>query len=242
MKIKMLGVGNGFSKGVFDTNALLYNNDSEFAMVDCGTTAWTSLDILGISREQIKSIFLTHIHFDHSGGIESAALYGKFVEGRKMRLIVPAPIRERIWDNYLKGAIEDNIQGFTALEDFFDVVSPQEGEEFTLLDGIVAKWFHVKHLEGKFACGLLINNEILYTGDMLIDEKLLLDAVRDGAKHIVHDVCFRKVINHAHYDEILRYPSEIKDKLHLIHHGLLDDKNAPNDGVKFLYQHVEYEF
>ncbi len=242
MNIKMLGVGNGFSKEVFDNNALIYSTHDEYAMIDCGTTAWTSLDCLNIPREKIKSIFVTHIHFDHTGGVESAALYGKFVQNRKMRLIVPAPIKERIWDKYLSGAIEDENQNLTSLEDFFEVVSPEEGELFELVEGIQARWIHVKHLADKFSCGLIINDKFLYTSDMISDLEFLEKHIEQGVEVIFHDAHFKKVINHAHYEELLAYPEAIKKKLYLMHHGLKDEVGAPNDDINFLYQHREYTF
>ena len=76
MELAMLGVGNGFSPGVYDNNALIRHGEG-YSMIDCGTTAWVSLDQMGISRKDIREIFLTHLHFDHSGGVESAALYSQ---------------------------------------------------------------------------------------------------------------------------------------------------------------------
>ena len=44
--ITMLGVGNGFSRGVHNNNALVECN-GEKTMIDCGITAWESLEQLG---------------------------------------------------------------------------------------------------------------------------------------------------------------------------------------------------
>ncbi len=77
---------------------------------------------------------------------------------------------------------------------------------------------------------------------MISDAPLLVEMVQNGIEVIFHDAHLKKVINHAHYDEILTYPPNIKDKLYLMHHGLLSEKDAPSDGIKFLYQHREYEF
>ena len=93
MFLTMLGTGNGFTPGLLDSNALLESGNSR-TLIDCGTTAWDSLGMLGLKRESIDTIFLTHIHFDHAGGLESIALYSKYVSHRRVRLIVPAPIRQ----------------------------------------------------------------------------------------------------------------------------------------------------
>ena len=104
MYLTMLGTGNGFVPGLMDSNALLEENGCR-TLIDCGTTAWESLEILGISREAINTIFITHIHFDHAGGLESIALYSKYVSHKKVKLIVPAPIRAALWDSYLTGGL-----------------------------------------------------------------------------------------------------------------------------------------
>ena len=78
MFLTMLGTGNGFTPGLMDSNALLESGQGR-TLIDCGTTAWESLGMLGMKRESVDTIFLTHIHFDHAGGLESIALYSKYV-------------------------------------------------------------------------------------------------------------------------------------------------------------------
>ena len=68
MFVTMLGVGNGFSDGVYNNNALL-ECDGQRTLIDCGVTAWESLSRLGLRMESIERIFITHLHFDHAGGL-----------------------------------------------------------------------------------------------------------------------------------------------------------------------------
>lgn len=82
MYLTMLGTGNGFIPGQMDSNALLEENGCK-TLIDCGTTAWQSLEVLGVPREDIDAIFVTHIHFDHAGGLESIALYSKYYRIRR---------------------------------------------------------------------------------------------------------------------------------------------------------------
>lgn len=60
MYLTMLGTGNGFIPGQMDSNALLEENGCK-TLIDCGTTAWQSLEVLGVPREDIDA-FVTHIH------------------------------------------------------------------------------------------------------------------------------------------------------------------------------------
>lgn len=241
MKITMLGVGNGFSPGVYDNNALLYDR-GEYCMLDCGTTAWLSLEQLGIMRENISSIFLTHLHFDHSGGVESAALYGKYVTGKKPKLIVPDPIADVMWENVLKGTIGIKSLGLTKLEDYFRVERPKEREPFHLCGGLSAWWFSTKHIDGKFSCGVVINNYFLYTSDMICDPLLLESMQKMGIRVIFHDCQIKDAIVHADFNTLLGYPERLRKKIYLMHHGLKESSEAPDaGGMKFLFQHQEMD-
>ena len=237
MKITMLGVGNGFSTGVYDNNALV-EDGGQCALIDCGTTAWLSLEQLGRKREEIDSIFLTHLHFDHSGGVESAALYGKYVAGRKCRLLVPKPIAGLLWDGVLRGTIENKGEGLTALSDYFEVETPEEGETFTLCGGLRAQWFPTKHIAGKFSCGLLMDGRVVYTSDMKNDLQILLDFEKLGAQTIFHDCQLNNAAVHADFETMKGYPQHLQEKILLMHHGLLDENGAPESGkMRFLFQH-----
>ncbi len=116
LKITMLGVGNGFSKKIYNNNAFI-ETTSEKTLIDCGITAWHSLEELGMEIHDIDTIFITHLHFDHSGGLEPVALYSKFISPKKIKLIIPKPIKKILWENVLKGTIENKSQSLC--EDFF---------------------------------------------------------------------------------------------------------------------------
>jgi len=62
--IDVLGGASGFSPGN-PCSGLILNFNSEYMLVDCPPYLEYSLTARGISRNQIKSIFLSHIHDDH---------------------------------------------------------------------------------------------------------------------------------------------------------------------------------
>lgn len=234
MFLTMLGTGNGFTPGLLDSNALLESGNSR-TLIDCGTTAWDSLGMLGLKRESIDTIFLTHIHFDHAGGLESIALYSKYVSHRRVRLIVPAPIRQELWDRCLSGGLDNPAGGCSSLEDYFDVAAPAEGERFTLCGDVQAEWFPTRHIPGKFSCGLLMDEGVAYTSDMVCDLPLVESLAARGAETIFHDCQMGDANNHCKYQEILRFPQEIRDRLILIHHDQLTSPSG--DGLRFAVQH-----
>lgn len=238
MKITMLGVGNGFSSGVYDNNAFLEHNGIH-ALIDCGTTAWTSMDLLGKSRAVVDEIFLTHLHFDHSGGVEAAALYSRYVTGKRIRMVVPAPIADRLWEHVLKGTIENTSENLTCLSDYFDVAAPEEEEEF-MFCGMRAFWVRTRHIKGKFSCGLMIGGSLFYTSDMVCDLPLVERMITRGANTIFHDCQLKNAQVHGDFKSICTYPEEVKQRIFLMHHGLAEAAETPDPGsMKFLYQHKE---
>lgn len=234
MFITMLGVGNGFSRGVYNNNALL-ECDGRRTLIDCGVTAWESLEQLGLGEESIDAIFITHLHFDHAGGLEAAALHSRYFSHRKLRLIVPAPIRRAIWEEYLKGSLCNPEDGCTRLDDYFDVIAPEEGEPFPLCASEQAVWFATRHVPGKFSAGILVENRFAYTSDMRCDPALMERLDQANVRVIFHDCQMENASVHAAYEEILTYPKTVREKLVLMHHGLLvPPQDTP---VRFAVQH-----
>jgi CRP-like cAMP-binding protein len=62
--IDVLGGGSGFTPHK-PCSALMLNYNSEFMLIDCMPYLEYSLKARGVSRRQIKSLFLSHIHDDH---------------------------------------------------------------------------------------------------------------------------------------------------------------------------------
>lgn len=60
----VLGGGSGFTP-LNPCSGLVLNYNSEYMLIDCPSYLDYSLNARGISRNQIKSIFLSHIHDDH---------------------------------------------------------------------------------------------------------------------------------------------------------------------------------
>ncbi len=62
--VDILGGSSGFS-ATKPCSGIVINHDSEYMLVDCLPYLEYSLNARGISKHQVKSLFLTHIHDDH---------------------------------------------------------------------------------------------------------------------------------------------------------------------------------
>ncbi len=78
----------------------------------------------GVSPEQVTHIFLTHLHFDHAGGLLSA-----WQEGREPELLFPNAryyVSEAAWDRATHPLQRDRASFIPLLNEQLDEVRPVE--------------------------------------------------------------------------------------------------------------------
>jgi ribonuclease BN (tRNA processing enzyme) len=60
-------------------------------LVDCGTTTCSGLNDLGIARDEIETLLISHFHGDHFGGIPLLLLAALYEDERKAPLRIAGP-------------------------------------------------------------------------------------------------------------------------------------------------------
>ncbi len=91
IQIQFLGSGDAFgSGGRFQSCILVSHRDGRF-LIDCGATAMVSLRRFGVDPNSIDSVFLTHLHGDHFGGLPFLILDAQLVSRRTAPLLVAGP-------------------------------------------------------------------------------------------------------------------------------------------------------
>ncbi|HNQ88158.1 MAG TPA: MBL fold metallo-hydrolase [Verrucomicrobiota bacterium] len=104
--LQCFGVGDGWPSSDRSHSAFLYRLGESTILVDCGEPVGRSLKGTGYSYDAIDRILLTHLHFDHIGGL-FMLLQGFWLEGRRrpLTLHLPAegiaPIRQMLEAGYL---------------------------------------------------------------------------------------------------------------------------------------------
>jgi ribonuclease BN (tRNA processing enzyme) len=99
MHLQFVGSGDAFgSGGRFNTCFHVVGAELNF-LVDCGASSLVAMKRLGIDRNAIDLIVLTHFHADHCGGVPFFILDAQFVARRRHPLTIagPPPLKEWFW-------------------------------------------------------------------------------------------------------------------------------------------------
>jgi ribonuclease BN (tRNA processing enzyme) len=96
MHLQFVGSGDAFgSGGRFNACFHVVGKDLNF-LIDCGASSLVAMKRLGIDRNAIDLIVLTHYHADHCGGVPFFILDAQFVARRTRPLVIagPPPVKE----------------------------------------------------------------------------------------------------------------------------------------------------
>jgi len=99
-EVLFVGTSDAFGAGGRRQPAVLVRAPKGVALLDCGPTTLSGLVALGVHRDLIDTIVLTHYHGDHFGGVPLFLLAAKYADVRKRPLIIMGPegVQERIED------------------------------------------------------------------------------------------------------------------------------------------------
>ena len=90
MQLRFVGCGDALgSGGRFNTCFHVTGNNVNF-LIDCGASSLPALKRLGIARDEIDLILITHFHGDHFGGLPFLLLDAQFTR-RTRPLVVAGP-------------------------------------------------------------------------------------------------------------------------------------------------------
>ena len=129
-----LGVGEAFTARHY-TTCLALGADDDWILIDCphplrkmlyegSTAAGIPLDL-----DQIRAVAVTHLHADHSCGLEDLGYYSSLVLGRPARLLMHPDVSARVWSGLLSAGME-----FSQKEPGTTPVRNQFSDYFALID------------------------------------------------------------------------------------------------------------
>jgi ribonuclease BN (tRNA processing enzyme) len=93
-----IGTSDAFGSGGRRQSANFLRAPNGGVLIDCGMTTGTGLCDLGIARDEIDAILVSHFHGDHFGGIPALLLAALYEDERRhpIRIAGPEGIRERV--------------------------------------------------------------------------------------------------------------------------------------------------
>ncbi|ABX78499.1 MBL fold metallo-hydrolase [Coxiella burnetii] len=243
MKLIFLGSGSAFAdiSNNFQSNILLENSNHKHLLIDCGTDAHHSLKNVNLRYADIDSVYVSHFHFDHVGGLEWLAFSAYFDPAvKKPKLFIHPSMLNILWDHVLSGGLQ-SLKGESpaTLETYFTLVPIREEKYFTWesINFEMVKTIHVHN--GKLllpSYGLFFSLEktkIFITTDTQFFPHRYADYYRE-ADLIFHDCEIDKTKTgvHAHFQQLMNLNPAIKSKMWLYHYSENDLPDAKAAGFQ----------
>ena len=86
-----VGTSDAFGAGGRRQSAIVVRGVSGSVLLDCGATTGSGLNQLGVARDEIDAILVSHFHGDHFGGIPLLLLAALYEDERKRSLRIAGP-------------------------------------------------------------------------------------------------------------------------------------------------------
>jgi ribonuclease BN (tRNA processing enzyme) len=219
MRLQFIGTGDAFGTGGrFNTCFRVERPGGDF-LIDCGVSSMIALRKLGIDPNTIGTIFVSHLHGDHFGGLPFFILDAQFYSRRTgtLTLVGPPGFRQRLAE-----AMEVFFPGSSTAARKFRVelheVSP--GDALTV-NGIGLETLEMRHACGAPPLGLRLSVDgrvIAYSGDTEWTEALVALG-KDADLLIVEALTWeRKISQHLDYVSVLTNEHRIGAKRIILTH------------------------
>jgi len=97
MRVQFLGCGDAFGSGGRFNTCILLEAGGPPCLIDCGASSLIAMKRFGVDPNTIGSIFISHLHADHFGGLPFFILDAQFARRRAPLTIAgPAGLRDRL--------------------------------------------------------------------------------------------------------------------------------------------------
>jgi ribonuclease BN (tRNA processing enzyme) len=231
-----LGVGEAFSALHYTTSLVLESDDARL-LIDCPhpirkmMREASSASGVSIDVDQITATVITHLHADHSSGLEDFGYYSYFVLRRRAQLLIHPSVAARLWEGHLAAGMEQislrDDGPFTRrkLDDYFDVV-PMDEAQAVQVGPFSIECRRTIHAIPTTALRIQAGGRTLgFSADTAFDPTLI--AWLAPADLIVHEVTFGEHTGlHTPYDKLAALPEPLRTKIRLIHYPDAFDLDA----------------
>ncbi len=238
LEVLVLGVGNSYSE-LHYTTSFVVSAGSKHVLVECPAVPMKVLMEAGIrsgkkiSISDIDDIIVTHLHGDHSDGLETFGFW-KYFEGKKKPNICSSrEVFSELWERKLKCAMGVlKLPGKVGLskmrfDDYFTKTVLEEGR-VSNAGGMSVETKRTKHIIPSFALRISYGGKSIgYSSDTPFDPGVI-DFLK-GCDVIFHESGYGI---HAGYGDLAKLPEKIRSKMFLIHYP--DEYAGKKLGIKLL--------
>src|SRR5712691_298263 len=166
MQFTVIGCGDAFGAGGRLQTSFHVRSSGASFLIDCGVSTLIGMQRLNLKPNDIDTVFVTHLHGDHFGGLSWLLIDAQYVSRRTRPLVVAGP---RGIEARFVAATEALYPGVSATERAF-ALEFVEYEERRPLDigGVKVTPFEVKHPSGAppYALRFDVDGKVLtFTGD-----------------------------------------------------------------------------
>lgn len=179
MKLTVIGSGDAFgSGGRLQTCFHVSHTDGNF-LIDCGATSVLGLTQQGLDLNKISTIFISHLHGDHFGGLPWVLIHALFMSGRTAPLTIVGPEGTVERFTTLAEAVYPGSTTYSRAFELHFLTYPEHG---TLsIGGVTVEAFEVIHPCGArpYALRISANDRVIgFSGDTRWTDQLIKVADR----------------------------------------------------------------
>lgn len=219
MKLTITGSGDAFGSGGRLQTCFHVRTGNTGFLIDCGASALTSLKRAGLGTDDIDTIFITHLHGDHFGGLPFVLIDTLFIARRTKPLTLVGPpaleARFHVLCEAMFPLVTENRREFELS------FAPLEEGETNRLGPVSVTPFEVKHYSGapSYALRFALEDKVLaYSGDSGWTDSLI-EAGRNADLYIMECYQYDKRLDvHLDYLTIARHLDDIQAKRVLLTH------------------------
>lgn len=228
MKLTFLGTGSAFTLGYdnFQSNLMLEHNGDRM-LIDCGSDARHALYKLNLDYHDIRSVYISHLHADHAGGLEWLGFARKFhPECEKPNLYIHETMVDKVWDNMLAAGMRSIKDIECNLATYFNTTAITETFKWQDVNFQCIQTVHVFDNDKQQPCYALffkINDiSVFFTADAAFTPERFMPYYQQ-ADYIFHDceTTPDKSGVHAHFTELCELDLKIREKMWLYHYNPL---------------------
>ena len=236
--ITFLGVGSGFSQSKQNSSTIIWS-ENKGILIDVVADHTFITKKHGINNDDIKYIFLTHVHSDHDSGILEKILQSQQTNLITSRIIYESFLRKAAATTSLSKKTIESYISFKEVEPNKKIKLPGFTRTFFEFDyslhSIPSGRCKITYIDGSLKKSISLSGDTKYdvqkinawheNGDLTTARKNSLTGFIWNSDLIVHDIGGGNL--HTKHDALLFLPNKIKKKVILVHQNEKSASNSP---------------